>query len=251
MLATVEDAGSPTARLAIPSSQSRGKAPEDCPYLRDIGDRVVRMFDTAGLGEPSGGTVDSIKAIASLYRLMLQLERGIHLLVYVIRGPRITGEIQKNYQVFWEIFCQRQVHIIVLVTGMEDEDPEKWWEDNAVHFDKDGMKFDGRACITATKGKDDRLIGEYEKSRKAVVHNIRRHCMEKPWIPSDAAKWREDVIVRVLNWFATVAKRKPHGQVELIYEALKLVGKEDREAKKEAHSIHNQAIIDLKRKRAV
>lgn len=85
-------------------------------YTRQIAGELYDVWDTVGLGEGEHGTVAGPEAIAALYRLMHHLKGGIHLLIFAIRGPRLSGQNKKNYDMFYKIFCEEEVPIVLLVT---------------------------------------------------------------------------------------------------------------------------------------
>jgi len=57
----------------------------------------IRLFDTVGLNEPQFGKTDYLTAIEKANTLICQLQRtgGIRLLLFCIRGGRITAVMQK------------------------------------------------------------------------------------------------------------------------------------------------------------
>ena len=157
-------------------------------YEKIIGDRRLNIFDTVGLNEGVSGTMSTSELIKELYRLMRGLDNGVSLLVYVVRGPRLTSSIRKNYMIY-EKFCEKKVPIVLVITGLEDEeDMDDWWKRNEAEFVKERMTFSGTACITASKGEDNVFAKKFEKSREKVEGLILDHCAETPWLPPASKK---------------------------------------------------------------
>ena len=113
-----------------------------------------RIFDTVGLNEGTAGTVALEVAVERLFGLIQNLDHGVNLLVYVMHAPHVKDTVQKNYKMFSELFFQGRVPVVIVITGLENEDDmDVWWDQNWGPFRDNGMIFSGYACITATKGK--------------------------------------------------------------------------------------------------
>ena len=159
-------------------------------YPVEIGGRAYNVYDTIGLGEHSGGTVDNHKAVVNLYYLLVSLfnSGGVNLLVFVMKCGRVTETIQKNYELFYKIFCDSKVQIVIVVTGCENVEVamDTWWTDNEPSFTKAGMTFAGHACVCASKGakikgggyRNEDLV---DQSVKKVKELVVRHCMSNGW----------------------------------------------------------------------
>ncbi|KAE9402898.1 hypothetical protein BT96DRAFT_515542 [Gymnopus androsaceus JB14] len=174
------------------SSGAEGCTFQSNSYSIDIGDQTYRLWDTSGLDEGMGGTVISQRALENLCRLVKQLshgdEGGVSLLMFVMKGPRITDAARKNYRMFYEGFCRKKVPVVIVVTGMENEpNMDDWWYNNAWAFNERNMLFHGHACITATTGKLDAITGRglhadaYEQSIRTVKKLIADYCAEEGW----------------------------------------------------------------------
>ena len=211
-------------------------------YEKDIGGRQVNIYDTVGLNEADGGTVSAAQAIQKLYELMCKLNDGVSLLVYVMRSPRLKKTIQDNYKLFYEIFCETKVQIVILITGLEDEDDmDAWWKDNEKTFLNREMEFSGAACITAIMGKKDRYKEEFTQSREKVEKLILNHCAQKPWLPpaGGGVAWLLIVLATSFNFFAKFFNIPAAVLEESIYLALKSYGgMDDKQARELANKIH-------------
>jgi hypothetical protein len=182
-------------------------------YTKMISNLPCQLFDTVGLNEGSGGLVDVQAAIGGLYKLIRKLDNGVNLLVYVMRAPRITEAARQNYELFHNVFCQKKVPIVIVITGLENEDNmDEWWEKNEHVFDDYKMKFNGHACITACKGKVVRGIPrykeEYEESKKKVERLIYDACRAEPWRMKDRS-WFVTTVATMYNRFVTMLGMDP------------------------------------------
>jgi len=169
-------AGSVVAKTSPDASNCTLKSTSHTVTLNN--NKHIKLWDTVGLPEGQMGIIAKVGAGVRLGRLLKQLDNRISLLVLCMRKPRVGN---KDYKMFYDKLCHQKVPIILVVTGLEEEEPmESWWESNKGWFKEQGMSFDGHACITATKGKlkDDKHLfaQEYEKSREKVLQLIEQHC---------------------------------------------------------------------------
>ena len=231
--------GGPDATV---SSTAKGETFQHSRYEKVIGDHRINVFDTVGLGEGKKGTVSASKAIEALYGLMRGLDDGVSLLVYVVRGPRLKNSARKNYEMFYEIFCEKKVPIVLVITGLEhEEDMDDWWKRNEATFGEEKMWFSGAACITATKGRRNMLEKEYEESRVKVEKLILKYCAETPWLPpvGRGATWLGRFLVNNHNRLAKIFHFEVKVFATSIYQALKAYGgMDDKQAREWANKIY-------------
>lgn len=233
--------------LAKTSRDSTGCTFYSQSYKVEIDDISVELWDTAGLNEADGGTVVAKDAIIHLYKLLKRLEDGISLLVYCVRGPRIKDNIAKNYMMFHHGLCQRKVPIVIVVTGLEEEeDMDDWWVRNEGVFKTQKMSFDGHACITATKGKlrNDKHIfaREYEESTQKVRKLVGDHCHGTRW-NMKATSWMVSAVKTMFNMGTAVLNVPPLVLNRLIYEVLKEYGGlSDKEARRLANEVECETV---------
>ncbi|KAF8310053.1 P-loop containing nucleoside triphosphate hydrolase protein, partial [Amanita rubescens] len=180
-------AGTPSAAI---SSSAIGCTFESIPYVVELNGLQYRLWDTAGLNEGENGNLSADRAIESLQELVRNLQYGgISLLVYCIRGSRLRDIVKIDYGLFYTIICGAQVPVVVVITGLENEDDmEDWWKDNVQDFNDRGMRFAGHACVTTTNGrvmKDGQHMfeEEYNHSVKLVRELIVLHCPVSSWKP--------------------------------------------------------------------
>ncbi|KDQ62067.1 hypothetical protein JAAARDRAFT_189442 [Jaapia argillacea MUCL 33604] len=223
---------------------------ESRQYTVDLPDRAINIFDTAGLNEGLDGTVTSVDAIKNLYKLVHSMENGVNLLVYVVRGPRIRQSTRNNYYMFYEAFCRKEVPIVLVVTGLEQEaSRDAWWERNASVFQECGMHFEGHACVVGTRGRRMMFEKEYEESREDVVDLITRTCLSRPpWRMKGVASFMvilKSMYNSVLVSFPAIP---PAGLAKALYRALREAGGLSKvDAKRTASSFERELIEELGR----
>src|SRR5262245_54795882 len=99
--------------IAPVSDRAMGLTFSTKPYKKTIDGEHFTIFDTIGLNEGSCGTVKAKDAVQKLWDLINHLADGVHLLVFVMRAPRITQTCEQNYKLFFETLCQRRVPIAI------------------------------------------------------------------------------------------------------------------------------------------
>ncbi|KAF5326019.1 hypothetical protein D9611_001006 [Ephemerocybe angulata] len=173
-------------------------------YEGEINGQPYMFWDTCGLNEGEGGKIPDMKAAAALYHLLCNLEDGVSLLVFCMRGPRITEIKYSNWELFREVICQKEVPTVLAVTHLEQEELDGWWSENQAAFKRAKIRPDkarhrefqqeewdeihsdpGVACITATKGKVKRNQYLYQEEYDASCAKIRKLVFEahlpEPW----------------------------------------------------------------------
>lgn len=153
-------------RIADTSPDVQGCTMSFKPYSFPVNGRTFHIWDTVGLEEPEMGVNGYLPAIEQACDLINQLTRqgGVDLLLFCIRGNRVTATTQSNYRLFYEVLCRSQVPIAVVVTHLEREaDMEKWWDRNVESLEKYGIKAAAHACVTGLP-----THSKYQESR----HNI-------------------------------------------------------------------------------
>ncbi|KZP32054.1 hypothetical protein FIBSPDRAFT_925458 [Athelia psychrophila] len=178
------------------SSSVNGCTFESTGYDIDIPEGpAVRIWDTAGLEEGAAGTVDTAEAISNIYKLTRNLEDGISLLVYCVRG-RITNSTVRNYKMF-KGFCDGKVPIALVVTALEYErNKDAWWTKNVQRYLRAGVDVDDHACITTLKVSE--WAEDYDSSTAAVCAMLNRAYLRTPWKME-----RKDWVKRCISKFQT------------------------------------------------
>ena len=157
--------------VAKVSSDVNGCTMQSTRYDIPFDDMNFCIFDTIGLEEPQMGVNGYLKAIEKAYELIAKLGAagGIHLLLFCMRGGRITATTQSNYRLFCECLCNTKVPIALVFTGLEREvEMEDWWTRNKTHIEHYGIKSDGHACITAVQDETPGEDLKYTESQKRI-----------------------------------------------------------------------------------
>lgn len=149
--------------------------------------RSYTFWDTPGLNEGEEGHVPAREAIRHLYNLVKDLP-SVNLVIYCVRGSRFTDIVRVNYDMFWAIICEGKVPVVLVVTGLEQEDDmEQWWSRSHKGIEQMGIAFNGHACVTTTRGRNGLYEEEYRESKDKVWALVQRHCSPVLWIRSP--KW--------------------------------------------------------------
>ncbi|KAL4074306.1 P-loop containing nucleoside triphosphate hydrolase protein [Scleroderma yunnanense] len=164
-------AGSPIAKT---SPDADGCTMRSQSYEFNVGSRGIKIWDTVGLEEPQMGVNGYYTAIVNAYALIHKLHDagGVDLLLFCIRGSRITTTIQSNYRLFYEILCDKQVPIALVITHLERENPmEDWWKRNQSSISKYGIHSAGHACVTGIVDRGEK----YKESKDAILRLLSQH----------------------------------------------------------------------------
>jgi hypothetical protein len=144
-----------------------------------------------------------------------------------MKVPRVTEAGRKNWDLFRNLLCHRQVSVILVVTYLDQEDMDSWWSANRSHFLENDIKPSevvyrqyqdardfsevttpsnvGVACITATKGKlksgRHALEDGYEESCWGLKKVVFESHLPEPW-KAEPVKWFQEVVreVRSGHW---------------------------------------------------
>ncbi|KIK80762.1 hypothetical protein PAXRUDRAFT_15612 [Paxillus rubicundulus Ve08.2h10] len=120
-----------------------------------VGKCQFHIWDTIGLEEPREGVNGYLPAIHKAYNLIQELlaQGGVDLLLFCMRGNRVTATTQSNYRLFYEGLCGSKVPIALVITHLERESVmEDWWTRNIKSLEKYEMKSAGHACVTGIPG---------------------------------------------------------------------------------------------------
>jgi tRNA U34 5-carboxymethylaminomethyl modifying GTPase MnmE/TrmE len=159
--------------LAQTSPDVQGCTMSFKPYTFPAHGRTLHIWDTVGLEEPEMGVNGYLPAIEQACELIHHLTRqgGVDLLLFCIRGNRVTATTQSNYRLFYEVLCKSSVPIALVITHLEREaDMEKWWERNEESLEKYGIKAAGHACVTGLP-----THRKYEESQRNIARLLEGH----------------------------------------------------------------------------
>ena len=160
------------AEVAPTSANLEGCTLEATEYSFTLpGEPSLRIYDTVGLNEPEIGVNTFFGAIEKAHKLVTSLHDagGIDLLIFCIRGNRITATMQRNYRLFSEFLCEGKVPLAFVVTNLENEEVmENWWQRNEKKFEGYGIQSVAHACITAAPARVATLATKRAESLSAL-----------------------------------------------------------------------------------
>lgn len=164
------------------------------------------LHDTAGQHEAQGNMkkAEYLDAVHQAYALISRLERsgGISLLVFCMKGGRVSISMQQTYNLFVEVFCNRQVPVVIVVTHLEMYDcMEQWWHENDKAIKEYGLRSHGHACITTTRGYKNIFSDKYEQSRGIMQKLLLDYSGRVAW-REDKASWVKRVVLHMRSWLS-------------------------------------------------
>jgi GTPase SAR1 family protein len=170
------------------------------------------LHDTAGLHEAQGNMkkAEYMDVVHQAYALISRLERsgGISLLVFCMKGGRVSITMQQTYNLFVEVFCNRQVPVVIVVTHMEMYDcMEQWWSENEKAIKEYGLRSHGHACITTTRGYRQIFSDKYEESKGTIRKLLVDYGGRVAW-KEEKAGWVKRVVLHMRNWLSPRRKKQ-------------------------------------------
>ncbi|KAF8135599.1 hypothetical protein EV363DRAFT_1321005 [Boletus edulis] len=135
------------------------------PYSFPINGRTFHIWDT--------GVNGYLLAIEQACELIhnLSSQGGVDLLLFCIRGNKVTATTQSNYRLFFEVLCRSQVPIAFVITHLEREaDMEEWWERNSESLEKYGLNAAGHACVAGLP-----THSKYRESQRNIARLLEGH----------------------------------------------------------------------------
>ncbi|KIK99104.1 hypothetical protein PAXRUDRAFT_587962 [Paxillus rubicundulus Ve08.2h10] len=174
------------------SADADGYTVAPTPYDITLGNNNIRILDTAGLGEPQLGVDSYLAGIEKTYQLIQSLIEagGLHLLLFCMRGDRMTKTKRSNYQFFYEFLCHQKVPLALVFTGLERETVmEDWWRRNASAIEKFGIRSVGHACITAVRDDTPGHAEKYAESEKTIRELLVNCALEGNGFHMDSDSW--------------------------------------------------------------
>ena len=146
---------------------------------------MCTFWDTTGLNEKSEETVPAKLAENNLRELVQGLAHsgGIHLIIYCIRGTRLTKALKRNYDLFYVTVCQNNAPVVLVVTGLEHQqgEMERWWIENEAVLRRNGMRFDAHACVTTASSQDPVIQQQRSESRALLRELILKYSGSPSW----------------------------------------------------------------------
>ena len=175
-------------------------------YIVTLDGVEFALHDTAGLHEAQGNMkkTEYLDAVYQAYALISRLEQsgGISLLVFCMKGGRVSITMQQTYNLFVGVFCNRQVPVVVVVTHLEMFDcMEQWWDENEKAVKEYGLRSHGHACITTTRGYKQIFSDKYEESREIIRKLLLEYSGRAAW-KEEKASWVKRVVLHMRGWLS-------------------------------------------------
>lgn len=171
--------------VATISADVRGCTMESKEYIFKIGYAQLHMWDTVGLDEAELGSSGYLSAVEKAVQLIKSLNAagGISLLLFCIRGNRITATLQSNYRLFYEVLGRKEVPVALVITHLERElNMEDWWPRNEKFLERYGIMSVGHACVTGVVAHP-----KYQQSQDAIRALLTQYNEQGRFImPQDA-----------------------------------------------------------------
>ncbi|KIJ67579.1 hypothetical protein HYDPIDRAFT_108435 [Hydnomerulius pinastri MD-312] len=205
--------------LAKVSSDVDGCTMASTPYDFTLESLSFRIYDTVGLEEPQMGVNGYLAAIEKAFTLIRSLgdAGGVHLLLFCLRGGRITATVQSNYRLFYEFLCDKQVPIALVFTGLERErNMEDWWVRNASNIKKYGIDSIGHACITAVKDDPSGQEDKYTESENKIRALLTQHAVNSKAFQMEGEGWLTMFLRRFQGLMLKKSKPKPKETVKTL-----------------------------------
>ena len=151
-------------------------------YTIPKGEKSYTFWDTSGLNEGDKGSVPAQEADEELINLLKGM--NVSLIIYLTRGHRFMNEVVSTKHMFDRIrsVCGEKVPIVLVVTGLEQwEVMDEWWTSNRSNIKGLKLSFQGHACVTTIKGRNNIYETEYQESRNKVWKLVEEHCKPSVW----------------------------------------------------------------------
>lgn len=171
------------------------------------------LWDTAGLseGEDASTTITSSDAVAKMLRLTRNLRNGISLLIMVIQKGRVSGNEAKNFEIFWESLCSREVPVMLIITHCEGDAKKNTTLDSWINDPKNkkavldkfpGISASSICCVcTQYESMYESMRKDAEQGREHALMMIEHVLRQRkpPFIIKNTSQW----LSRSLRSFST------------------------------------------------
>ena len=201
--------------LAKTSSGAKSCTLHSREYIVTLDGVEFALHDTAGLHEAQGKMkkTEYLDAVHQAYALISRLERsgGISLLLFCMKAGRVSITMQQTYNLFVEVFCNRQVPVVIVVTHLEMYDfMEQWWSENEQDIKDYGLRSHGHACVTTTRGLRGAYSSKYEESRQVTRNLLLEYSSRVTW-KEEKASWVRRMVLHMRDWLSPRVKQ-PNGR---------------------------------------
>jgi len=110
-------------------------------------------------------------------------------------GSQVTGAVESNYRLFNDFICDRQVPLMLIVTGLgKTRRMEDWWDKHQTDRKLQAMRCLDHACITVLQGEDKEHEKKYEDSTQKIQRLLIDFMKDlettpKVYCPEDEIRW--------------------------------------------------------------
>jgi len=168
----------------------------------------IEIIDTVGLHESSHGTVPADQAVVDLIALLEKARDGFSLLIHVARASRITKEHDDDFTFFVDKLTQKNIPVILAVTGCENEHPmQAWVQRNQEAFNRFGYKELIPTCFASGGPMEEFYAPLRIQSREQLLSSILAHALPEPkklyGLGTDSSF--NEALTRIWNEFVTLA----------------------------------------------
>lgn len=201
------------AEVAPTSSNVEGCTMQATEYSFTLpGEESLRVYDTVGLNEPDMGLNTFFGAIEKVHQLIRSLHNagGIDLLVFCIRGGRVTATVQRNYRLFFEFLCGNKVPLAFVVTYLEYENEmEDWWKRNERTLGEYGIRAVAHACVTAAPAWVTALAAKRAESQSALQKMLHDSLggLNSPYV-KDVRSWLARIVEMLRSFLPASLRRR-------------------------------------------
>ena len=166
------------------------------PYCFQVHEISYTIWDTRGFDAVNTAmrAKGYLAAVEQAYKLIRDLTAsgGVDLLVLCHREGRITATTRSNYRLFYEVLCDSNVPVALVITFLERHARmEDWWEQNVEVFERHEMRAAGHACVTGLSGHS-----KSQESRLAIENMLGHHddkgrynMPPEQWFPRFVQRW--------------------------------------------------------------
>ena len=167
------------------------------PIDATLQSKNIRIFYIIGPRDPRLDLDIYHTCIRNMYKLVQQAKEagGIHLVLLCMVGSQVTGAVESNYRLFNDFICDKQVPLMLIITGLgKTRRMEDWWDRHQTDRKLQAMPCLDHACITVLQGEDK----EHEKKYEESMQRIQRLLIDfmkgleatpKVYCPEDGHRW--------------------------------------------------------------
>ncbi|CAG8627165.1 13864_t:CDS:1 [Acaulospora morrowiae] len=120
------------------------------------------IFDTVGLGEPEGGTVENKKAVEFIRDRLSYLRFPLHYICYVKIQGRFTKSDSEYFKEFKELFKHEEKNFIIIITHCK----RNWIEENMEVIRENFGNYPVIGVDFPSDKDDDEYIQQYNKKKR-------------------------------------------------------------------------------------